>query len=221
MCSVAEAFGGEPMSQRFLVLVTPVLLLAGCNVVCSRGAGVPPSQYRAPGFDPARLTRVLVLSLGNETAYPCAGEDVRTALADALQTAGRFEVVVPPPDVVAAQSALLHVGGHFDEAELLALCRTFEADAVLLGAVTQFQPYVPQRIGLSLQLINPAQAVVCASINGLWDARDLAAAEAAPPFYVKIFRYCAEPEFGDTVLESPRLYQRNVCRQVVQALLGP
>jgi hypothetical protein len=206
--------------NRLLLVSVLLLTLTGCSLFNCPQAPLP-DQYHAPGFDAARLSRVLVLPLCNETQYTDAAEEVRLALAAELQNAARFEVVVAPPDALAVPSQRLHDYGRFDEAEVLELARRFQADAVLLGALTQYQPYIPPRIGVSLQLINPAEAAVAVSVNGLWDSREKALAEEAQAFHMKLMRPCDKTGFGDVVLSSPQLYQRFVCHQIVQVLLGP
>jgi hypothetical protein len=172
----------------------------------------------------------LLVPLANETAFPQAPEQIRNALAAELQSIGQVEVVVPSCDGDACLSQIVHSCGAFDESAMLAAARAFHIDTVLVGTVTQFKPYAPQCVGLSLRLISPPAASIIASLDGLWDARDAQLAGiargssgpncVAPCAALKPDLNCAALK-SDLNLISPQQFQRFVCRQAVQVLLTP
>src|SRR5262249_47954135 len=78
-------------------------------------------------------------------------------------------------------------------------------------------PYAPPRIGLSLRLLSPAESIVVASVDGLWDARQRTTAEQARQYqqYVLASQFLWEK---DAVLVAPNLYRQFVARHAVHAL---
>jgi hypothetical protein len=181
---------------------------------------LPFAVYHAPSFDVNSLQRVLLMPLANESPFPCAADEIRAALAAELQCIGQFEVVVAPPTPEVCQAKLVHVRGRFDEAAMAHLARTFKADAILVGAVTQYHPYPPPYLGLTVHLVSPTSAVVVASVDGLWDGRDKKLAKEARVYYRQGSHPLLQPgQESDVALASPRLFQRFVCNCVAHALV--
>lgn len=209
--------------KGFYLVPLGLALLAGCHL----GQKKPPppptfSEYHAPGFDPNVLTRVLLMPLANESGYLNAGEEIRVALAAELQSQARFEVVMAPPNPELTNAQLVHLHGRFNEAAMVALARTFKVDGIIMGALTQYHPYAPPRIGLSLQMVSPSEAVVVASVDGLWDARNKRIADEAKGYYHQTNHpYLLISRETDLALTSPQLYQRFVCHQVAASLANP
>jgi hypothetical protein len=210
---------------------------AGCLLFDKHKAGPPPepatfSQYHLDGWSWGHVDRVLVLPFLNESEYTRAGDEVRISLATELQREGRFEVIGAPADDRAVLAVQIHRGGRFDEAAMLDLAHTTKADVVVHGIITQYSPYPRPRIGLVIQAIGPQQAKVVASVDGLWDTTDPPVAERCRAYY----RQCArEPRpfvrnnkvvsaddglAVELALESPALFQRWVCHEIVLSLLG-
>jgi hypothetical protein len=178
------------------------------------------AQYRAAGFDASSIRRVLVMPLTNESPYPLAADELRTALVAELQQGGRLDVIVSPPHTPEIASAAVRLQGQFDENTLVSLGNAFQADAVLCGAVTHYHPYTPPRVGLSLRLISTAESVVVASIDGVWDARDADVTTAARTYYAAEIADERNVACCDAVLRSPRLYHKFVSSDVARAMLA-
>jgi hypothetical protein len=196
-----------------------LLLAAGCH---QPPVVEPPfSYYHAPGLEWCRVNRVLLLPLENESTINQAPEQVRRALASELQAAGRFEVVPAPPDVWAELSGQIRCNGRFNEAVLIEMARCTRADLIVLGTISQYSPYRLPRLGLVLQVVSPADAVVVASVDGLWDSTHQDIAARARAYYREGARGGRNAPFPETLaLESPQYFQRFVCHEAVAALLA-
>jgi hypothetical protein len=125
-----------------LFLTSLLLLSAGCSL--------PQITHRPLVRNPfPQLTRVAVAPFFNLSAEPSVnGRQVALAYFNALQSVPGFEVV--PIGVV--ESKMDECGltlGRADEARQLA--RLLEVDAVVVGAVTDFNPYYPPRCGLRVE----------------------------------------------------------------------
>ena len=180
----------------------------------------PYQQFVAQNFDWSSVQRVVLMPLANQTAYPKATEELQANLAAELQRSGRFDIVVATRDDPGARAQDIFRGGQFDELELLRVAREYQAQAVLFGNLTQYHPYSPPRVGLSLLMVSPAEGVAIASSDGVWDAREATTAAQAQTFYKQTLEWPQSLMGANRVLESPDVYQRFVCQQVA-ATLGP
>jgi hypothetical protein len=202
-----------------LILLLPAL---GCGLFPCHNSSPCSAEYHAVNFDIRSMPRVLLMPLANETPFLAAGEDIRKALAAEFQCLGMFEVVMAPPNPAECDAKLVHTTGRFNEADLVRLAREFRTDGILVGVVTQYHPYPPPRIGLTLHLISASRGVEVASVQGIWDARDRRLAEEAKIYFRKtIFPRLNPSQESDVGLESPLLYARFVCNQAAQALVSP
>lgn len=203
-----------------LVLQTAALLI-GCaheKQVASVPTIAPFQQYVAPNIDWSTVKRVVLMPLANQTAYPKAAEEMQTNLAAELQRAGRFDIVVATHEDAAARARDVFSRGQFDELELLRVAREYQADAVLFGQMTQYHPYNPPRLGLSLLMISPGEGIVIASSDGLWDARETGTAALAKEVYSQSLSFPQSIVGSERVLDSPEMFQRFVSQQVATAL---
>lgn len=211
------------MKRLAFILVFAISIASGCAT--ARPRSVPQmttcGQFRAPGFDWSVVRRILLVPLANESASPSASTELQEALAARLQYSGRFEVVQPSSNGHITCKETVRIHGRFDEADLLRLASEYQVDAVLFGTITQYHPYAPPRIGLSLRLISPADAAVIASIDGLWDTREKSVAEQARSYHAQMHTGERSLMGGDLVLESPHVFQRFACHEAVKALIGP
>jgi nucleotide-binding universal stress UspA family protein len=181
----------------------------------------PFQQYIDPRADWSAIQRVVLLPLSNHTAYPRIAEELQSSLAAELQRAGRFDMVVATREDPGARSRDIFSSGQFDEIELLRIAREYQAQAVLVGHVTQYHPYHLPRIGLSLLMIYPAEGIAIASSEGMWDAREAETAAQAKQQYGSSLHWPHSVIGADRVLESPDLFQRFVSQQIASALVPP
>lgn len=181
----------------------------------------PYQQYVAPNFDWTTVKRVVLMPMANQTAYAQASAEIQRNLAAELQRAGRFDVVVATQEDVGARAREVFAHGSFDELELLRVAREYDAQAVLFGLVTQYHPYAPPRVGLSLIMISPGEGVAIASADGLWDARETVTAHQAQQYVHQKLNWRQSLIGSDRALESPDVYQRFVCQQIATSFNPP
>ena len=132
---------------RNLWLLLCLLLLGGC--------GYLPELVRQPMvFNPfPQLSKVAVVPFFNQSTEPTVdGRQFALAYAAELQSVPGFEVV--PLGVVEQKLQEYRVtfagrdGGVLDARKLAQL---LEVDAVVVGAVTDFTPYYPPRVGMTVE----------------------------------------------------------------------
>ncbi len=189
------------------------------------------SRFHQPDWDWGGVSRVVVLSPRNESAYTRAGREFHSELAAALQRLGRFEVVTAPFDDHARLASVTHQTGRFDETVLLAIATETRADVVLLPTVSQYSPYPRPKLGVVVQAVAPATGKVVASVDGVWDSSDGGIAEQVRayyrqrptplPTYVRNHTIVADDNFAaDLALDSPALFQKFVATKVAAVLVG-
>ena len=181
-------------------------------------APAPFQQFVATNFDWPSVRRIVLMPLANQTAYPHVIDEMRDNLAAEIQRAGRFEIVVATYDDPGARSHDVFANGQFNELDVLRVAREYSADAVLFANVTQYHPYSPPRIGISLLLVSPAEGVAIASLSGLWDAREANTAAHAQTYFKQTQNWSRSLLGSERVIESPDVFQRYVCQQVSVAL---
>lgn len=227
------------MKSRAMILTLSFCLILGCSLTkpkskMARHAGLrkgsiqevknyvaPFQQYVATNFDWPSVQRVVLMPMANQTAFTRIHEEMHASLAAELQRAGRFEIVAATreDEILRAQDVFL--SGRFNEIELLRIAREYQADAVIFGNVTQYHPYSPPSVGLSLLMISPGEGVVVASLTGLWDMREKNTAEQAELEFAQHQEYSRSLRGPERVLESPEVFQRFVSRQIAVSLVPP
>jgi hypothetical protein len=134
------------LSWRNLLIAICLLILGGCT-------GLPEISRQPTVFNPfPQLTKIAVVPFFNLSAEPSVdGRQFAAAYAAELQVVPGFDVV--PIGVV--ETKLQQHRIHFtnkNEAEVArTLAQLLEVDAVVFGGVTDFTPYYPPRVGISVQ----------------------------------------------------------------------
>lgn len=216
------------MPRRFYILGLLLSLHLGCAhhppVQTAAPVCTPPApfqQFVSPSFDWSTVKRVVLMPIANQSAFAHASVEMQANLAAELQRAGRFDVVVATTEDPGGRARDIFLRGAFDEVELLRIAREYDAQAVLYGNLTQYHPYAPPRVGLSLIMICPAEGIAIASADGLWDARELTTAKQAQSYLQQNLSWRQGLLGMDRPLQSPDVYQRFVCEQVASSLRPP
>lgn len=134
------------------------ILIAAMGMVSHLGCAAIPEVVHAPQYHNPfpQLHRVAVLPFFNLSAEPTVNQDeVAMAYFAELQQIPGFEVV--PPGVV-NQYILAHNLSLDGTTDFQRLARELGVDAVVRGAVTEFSPYYPPRMGITVDWIaaNPS-----------------------------------------------------------------
>lgn len=201
--------------------------ILGCALLVCIGCAKQPrvpidpftfNHYVAENFDWPSIKRVLVMPMDSPRIPPAVTTQIRQALIAELQRDGRFEIVIAPDDIAELKSDKVFASGQFDEVELLYVSRKYQVQGVLFGRVTTYHAYPPPRIGMSLMLTSPAQAVVVASLDGMWDGREQGTVERTRQYFNKNQSWPQSLLGAERVLNSPDVFQRFVCNDVARTL---
>lgn len=130
------------LSWRNLLIAICLLILGGC-------AGLPEISRQPTVFNPfPQLTKVAVIPFTNLSPEPSAdGRQFAAAYAAELQVVPGFEVV--PIGIV--ETMLQKHRIQLNEANARKLAQLLEVDAVVLGFITDYTPYYPPRVGITVE----------------------------------------------------------------------
>lgn len=202
----APMFGIRPAKQIKLAIIVAylsLLALSGCSLI--------PDVRRKPQFSNPfpQITRVAILPFYNQSEEPTLnGTDVALAYFNEMQSIPGFEVL--PVGVI--ENALVAFGSEPRTAsEFQEFARFVGADAVLVGAVTDYDAYYPPRITLRVNwyAANPAFHPIPVGYGLPWGTKK----EKDIPNWIKLE---AERELAKKQLETQTPYWEDPAVQAQQ-----
>jgi hypothetical protein len=169
----------------------------------------------------AGVRRVVLLPTENETRYLKAGRRIREQLAAELKSTGLFQVIAPPVEAFGHCETHLVAHDGLPEDLLVDMARRFNADGVLISAVTDYHPYSPPRVGVTVHLINTRDARTLVTVDGMWDARDAAVAAYAQQVSRTLTSASGAEISPRMVIDTPAYFELLVARQVAASFAPP
>jgi hypothetical protein len=144
-----------------------------CALVLSGCAAIPDRHVQPVFHNPfPQLHRVAILPFFNQSNEPTVdGDAIALAYYNELQTIQGFEVMPVGVAKRFLEASRLRpaTGGDFQE-----LARLMRVDAVIVGSVTEYSPYYPPRMGLSVDwyAANPGYHPIPAGYGLPWGTAD-------------------------------------------------
>ncbi len=167
------------MGAALIGLIT--LASGGCHVIacqgfrCSEPAPLPEvptySVYVSPQFKANKPKRIVMLAAGQTQGNFNETQKLIGILASKIRAVGAFEIVTPTNERLPLFNDDI-LKGRFNEREMTALARRFNADAIGLVRVNEFRAYAPMRISVTMAIVDGAETVVSFAIDGSWDTSD-------------------------------------------------
>jgi hypothetical protein len=193
-----------------------VLVLAACRTAPPGGPSVSP--YRSEAMTAVR--RLLVLPFTPESEFPDQAEMVTARFVQYVRC-GSF-TVVPLPEATFADALVedVRLRGAIRAEDLIRLEKEYRVDAVALGTVTRYDPYAPQVLGLSVQVLSTRTGAVLWSCQKVFDASSPQVADDALRWYDRDVEETGA-EFGpEVVLLSPKAFARYACARLAESLVA-
>jgi hypothetical protein len=167
----------------------------------------------------ARVQRVLVLPFANRTDYENQSRLVEETFARELAGRGHFEVVmIPEEDTEFVGTIEPHTTGRFPLTLLIELAQYYKTDAVLLGCLRSYDPYVRPKIALKADLIAVHDGAVLRSVSGVLDTEDDMVARDVMNYYEDVLQQDGSLFEWRRVTASPEMFARYACNRFVNAL---
>lgn len=154
---------------KTVLLLLPVLL-SGCGLYMSPEPPVE-GYYLNPNKDLEAIGRTTLVELSNDSPYPKISADATEALFQSLQKRQLFGLTIVRQDNPAWRNLQVDLNTAYT-LEQLSKMRNSGANAVLIGTVTEFQPYPHMTIGLRLKLIDLTDGQLIWGLEQIWDTAD-------------------------------------------------
>lgn len=160
-----------PSAGLLLATACLVALSSGCQTP-RNGAGMTNSYYLTPYKDLGTLGRVALVELDHNSGYPTISTDMTQALFVALQKKQIFGVTFVRRDDPEWQSLQDNIDSLQALKGLVTMRETFKCNGLLVGTITEYQPYPHMAIGLRLKLVDATDGQLLWGFEQVWDTAD-------------------------------------------------
>ena len=171
------------------------------------------SSFVSPVFHSARLKRIVLIETGPDLGSYGESKKMVAELATGFRSAGLFEVVtLNQAQPFSNMDAILQ--GRFNERDLAALSRQYNADAIGFVRVNELRGFSPMRAAITLAIVDNNESIVTYALDGTWDTAHQAT-QTAFHQYVKSQSQLSVGLEG-VQLQSPRALMGFASRQITE-----
>ena len=201
---------------KYALVLLPAVMLLGCQQPEVRQRGL--NYYLSSTRDLRAVGRVAFVELSAEDRGGAVAADTTDELAVALRDNRLFAVnVIRSSDPQYASIPADSPSGLTFE-QIATLHKELDCDAVLMGAITTYQPYPHMRMGLQLKLLDLRSGQLVWAIDQVWDTADARLEERLKKFFSKHMRKDYEPLGYRLALTSPRAFEKFVAWDAASTL---
>jgi hypothetical protein len=180
----------------------------------------PPANYyyRNPNKNMSLIGKVGIVELDNKSSYPQASADITEALFQTLQKKQLFSLTIIHQKDPAWRSLQLELDSAYTLEQLLAIRKTLECDAVLIGTITEFKPYPHMAVGLRLKLMDLKDGQLLWALEQIWDTADKTTERRIKDYFKRQMRAGFDPLREQLVTISPIRFVKFVAYEVGETL---
>lgn len=204
-------------ARRMTELLLLMLVLSGCEAF---RAYSPPTgcYYLNPKKDLCNVGRVAIVEPDNKSSYPQVSEDVTKSLFQALQKKQLFSLTLLRRNDPQWRSLQLNSNSTYTLEQLSALHRTLRCKAVLVGTITEYQPYPHMAMGLQLKLIDLEDGQLLWAFEQIWDSADKTTEQRIRSYFKSQMRSGFVPLREQLVTLSPLRFIKFAAYEVAETL---
>jgi hypothetical protein len=199
------------------VSLLALVLLTGCQPYKATEP-IPDGSYLNRYKDLTTIGRVVIVELDNDSAFPQISADVTEALFLALQKKQIFGLTMVRQDNPTWRSLELKPDAIYSLEELLAIRQTLKCEAVLVGTVTQYEPYPHLAIGLRLKLLDLTDGQLLWALEQVWDSSDKTTQRQIKQYFQSQTITGFESNLEQMTVVSPLKFIRFVAHEIGQTL---
>ncbi len=201
-----------------IVLFSGVACLSGCGVY--RGQLFPPARYYylTPDKDLATVGRVDIVEFTNESSDPQISDEMTRTVFQALQKEQLFGLRLFALDDPQWKSLLVTPAATYSLEQLQTMRDTLRSDAIVTGAVADYQPFPHMSMSLRLSMIDLRDGKLLWAVDHTWDTADKETQELISRYFRNEVRPGYRPLMEDLVSISPIEFNKFVAYEVVQTL---
>lgn len=198
--------------------LSAILVCASCTTVASTPTCLATARV-ASDFKSYPLARVGLIPLAGRPLEPDQHEALQDALASELARSSSFEIVVLDAlDLEEVPESEPTRRGSFRAETVLALARRYNLDAVFVGTVTDYQPFAPQRLGLSIDMVATETGLPIWSAEVMLDAAQQPVQQTLAAWHEAQRVSDGANDSLDVYLLSPRRFAQFAAAQIAQVL---
>lgn len=217
-CTVRIGPGGW---ARPCLLATLVLgAVCGCRSGGENG-GMADSYFLDQNKDPRTLGRVALVELENTSGYPQISSEMTQALYLETQKRQLFGLLVVRQDDPAWRSLQENINDLQAMRQLVVLKETLRSNALLVGTITQYQPYPHMVIGLRLKLLDLNDGQLIWGLEQVWDSADKTIQKRIQKYFGQQLRSGHSPLNEDLVVVSSLNFCKFVAYEVAATMQKP
>ncbi len=190
----AQASGSETGSLSFRAresrLSSPSILLAilaaGLLCGCASNRAKDPmagSYFLDRNKDLLTLGRVALVEMDNISGFQQMSGEITEALHLEIQKQQVFGLVIVHQDDPAWRSLQENLDSLQAMKQLVVLRETLRSNGLLVGTITQYQPYPHMVIGLRLKLVDLTDGQLIWGVEQVWDSTDRAIQKRIQRYY--------------------------------------
>lgn len=203
--------------ERWLPALVLLALSWGCQSDRAN-SGMADAFYLNPHKDLTTLGRVALVELDNNSGYPDISANLTEALFVALQKEQLFGLSVVHEDDPAWRGLQENLEAFQALKQLLAMRDALKCNGLLVGTVTQYQPYPRMVVGLRLKLLDLTDGTLLWGLEQVWDTADADVDQRARRYARRELRSGSGPVQDEMVLKSPLRFGKFIAYEVAETL---
>lgn len=209
----------KDLSRKYK-LTSAVLLsvcLSGCSLYRAK-LPVPNYYYRNPDKPLSTVGRVAIVELNNNSSYPEISTDVTKTLFEAVQKRQVFGLNLIRQTDPNWRSLQMDLESTYNLEQLFMMQRTLKCDAILVGTITEYQPFPHMGIGLRLKLVDLKDGQLLWAFEQIWDVADKSTEYRIRRYFKDQIRAAYAPLSEELVTISPLKFIKFVAYEVAETL---
>lgn len=162
-------------SSSFFPSVLLATLAASLLCGCASNRDADPmagSYFLDRNKDFSALGRVALVEMDNISSFPQMSAEITEALHMEIQKQQIFGMIVVHQDDPAWRSLQENLDSLQAMKQLVVLRQTLRSNGLLVGTITQYQPYPHMVIGLRLKLLDLTDGQLIWGVEQIWDSTD-------------------------------------------------
>lgn len=201
------------------------LLALSCLVCGCESSQTDDSMAKSYYFDPNKdlhqFGRIALVELDNRSAYPQVSADVTEALFLSMQKQQVFGVMTVRQDNPSWRSLQENLDSLQAMRQLLIMRDTLKCNGLLVGTITQYQPYPHMVIGLRLKLLDLTDGQLLWAMEQVWDCADQMVQKRIKAYYEQQLRGGSNSLQEELVTISALNFVKFVAYEVSQTFQQP
>ena len=164
------------------------------------------------------MGRIAIVELQNDSSYPQMSSDITEALFQSLQKKQVFGLTIVRQRDPLWKSLQLEPDTTYTLEQMASVRQTLKCDGVLIGTITEFEPYPHTAVGLRLKLIDLTSGELRWAIEQVWNSSDKVTEKRIKKYLAETKSSAANDSNERIAAISPLEFMKYVSYEVAQTL---